>query len=112
MTNYDFGEIVLVPFPFTDQTTTKKRPAVVVSSNFYNALLPDIVLMAVTGQIKKPLRDGELEVIEWQKAGLLKTSAIKPIFTTIEKNLILRKLGTLESSDRENLRNNRQKLIG
>ncbi len=31
MTNYDFGEVVLVPFPFTDQTTTKKRPAVIVS---------------------------------------------------------------------------------
>ncbi|MEH2305953.1 hypothetical protein [Nostoc sp.] len=33
MTNYEFGDVVLVPFPFTDQTTTKKRPAVVVSSN-------------------------------------------------------------------------------
>ena len=27
MTTYDFGDIVLVAFPFTDQTTTKKRPA-------------------------------------------------------------------------------------
>ncbi|MFN6463580.1 MAG: type II toxin-antitoxin system PemK/MazF family toxin [Nostoc sp. DedVER02] len=36
MTNYEFGDVVLVPFPFTDQTTTKKRPAVVVSSNSIN----------------------------------------------------------------------------
>jgi hypothetical protein len=28
MTDYKFGVIVLVPFPFTDQTATKKRPAV------------------------------------------------------------------------------------
>jgi mRNA interferase MazF len=28
-TAYGFGDVVLVPFPFTDQTATKKRPAVV-----------------------------------------------------------------------------------
>ena len=28
---FDFGDVVLVPFPFTDQSGTKKRPAVVVS---------------------------------------------------------------------------------
>jgi mRNA interferase MazF len=33
MIDYKFGDIVLVPFPFTDQTTAKKRPAVIVSSN-------------------------------------------------------------------------------
>jgi len=32
MTGYEFGGILLVPFPFTDHSTTKKRPAVVVSS--------------------------------------------------------------------------------
>jgi hypothetical protein len=30
-TDYRFGDLVLVPFPFTDQTGIKKRPAVVVS---------------------------------------------------------------------------------
>jgi mRNA interferase MazF len=33
MTGYEFGDILLVPFPFTDQSTTKKRPAVVVISS-------------------------------------------------------------------------------
>ncbi len=32
MTGYEFGDVLLVPFPFADQTTTKRRPAVVVSS--------------------------------------------------------------------------------
>jgi mRNA interferase MazF len=34
---FSFGDVVLVPFPFTDQSGTKKRPAVVVSSHGYNA---------------------------------------------------------------------------
>ena len=52
MTTYSFGDIVLVPFPFTDQSTAKKRPAVVVSSDAYNQKRPDIIIMAVTSQIR------------------------------------------------------------
>lgn len=44
-----FGDIVLVPFSFTDQTTTKKGPAVVISAAAYR---PDIILMAVTSQLR------------------------------------------------------------
>jgi len=44
MTNYNFGDVVLVPFPFTDQTDTKKRPAIVVSSQEYNDRLRDPIL--------------------------------------------------------------------
>jgi mRNA interferase MazF len=33
MTGYNFGDVLLVPFPFTDQTDTKQRPAVVISSD-------------------------------------------------------------------------------
>jgi mRNA interferase MazF len=41
MTNYSYGDIVLVPFPFTDQSAIKKRPAVIVSSDTYNSKRPD-----------------------------------------------------------------------
>ena len=30
MTNYERGDVILVPFPFSDQSTTKKRPAVII----------------------------------------------------------------------------------
>jgi len=42
-----FGDVVLVPFPFTDQAGAKKRPAVIVSSSGYNASRRDLVIMAM-----------------------------------------------------------------
>src|ERR1700676_1088854 len=36
MMSFEFGDVVLVPFPFTNQAASKKRPAVVVSSHAYN----------------------------------------------------------------------------
>jgi len=41
MTDYNFGDVVLIPFPFTDQSTIKKRPAVIISSDAYNRQGPD-----------------------------------------------------------------------
>ena len=38
---FGFGDVVLVPFPFTDQTGAKKRPAVVVSSSAYSTARRD-----------------------------------------------------------------------
>jgi mRNA-degrading endonuclease toxin of MazEF toxin-antitoxin module len=58
MISYDFGDIVLVPFPFTDQSGIKKRPAVIVSSAPYNAARLDLILMAVTSQIVDGVRGG------------------------------------------------------
>jgi mRNA interferase MazF len=49
---YEFGDIVLVPFPFTNQAASKQRPAVVVSNRDYTAGRPDVVAMAVTSQLR------------------------------------------------------------
>ena len=104
MTSYDFGDIVLVPFPFTDQSGVKKRPAVIVSSAAYNAARLDLILMAVTSRARPVTTFGELAISEWQKAGLLKVSVIKPVMATVEKRLIIRQLGRLESADRTDLK--------
>ena len=99
MTNYKRGDIVLVPFPFSNQTTTKKRPAVIVSSDVYNNDSSDIVIIAITGKTDKVLSIGECLIEDWRAAGLLKPSAIKPAISTIEQTLVLKKLGRLSSKD-------------
>jgi mRNA interferase MazF len=104
MTAYNFGDVVLVPFPFTDQTTTKQRPAVVISSDAYHRAKPDVILMAVTSQLRPTTGVGEAIVQDWKGAGLLKPSVIKSVITTIERGLIIKRLGRLKEEDRNALK--------
>jgi mRNA interferase MazF len=100
----DFGDVVLVPFPFTNQSTTKQRPAVVVSTRAYAQARPDLVLMAITSQVRSPLAFGEAVIADWQTAQLLKPSVVKPLLATLEQSLIIRQLGSLSSADQAALR--------
>jgi len=45
---YKKGDVDLAPFPFSNQTAAKKRPAVIISSDAYNNISSDIVIMAIT----------------------------------------------------------------
>lgn len=108
----DFGDVVLVPFPFTSQTVLKKRPAVVVSSRAYNLAKPDVVVMAITSQLRPSPAFGEVWVGGWQVAGLLKPSAVKPVFATLEQRLVLRHLGALDTDDAVALRHAIARIIG
>ncbi|MFA7278461.1 MAG: type II toxin-antitoxin system PemK/MazF family toxin [Sterolibacterium sp.] len=101
---HSFGDIVLVPFPFVDQSGAKKRPAAIISSSAYNTSRRDLVIMAITSQVRTPLGFGEALVTDWQAAGLVKPSVFKPVFTTIEQGLVLRTLGTLSVADLRTLR--------
>jgi mRNA interferase MazF len=111
-TGCEFGDVVLVPFPFTDQTTTKKRPAVVVSSDAYHRERTDVILMAVTSQVRPAAGFGELAVQHWREAGLLKPSVLKPLLATVERELVIRRLGRLEEPDRDTLRGALKKILG
>lgn len=111
-TGYSFGDVVLVPFPFTDQSGLKKRPAVIVSSTTYHAQRRDLVIMAITSQIRPRPAFGEFTMADWKKAGLLVPSAVKPVLTTIEKLLVLRKLGQLQPTDLISLRATISAIIG
>ena len=102
MTTYKPGDILLVPFPFTDQTTTKQRPAVVLSSASYNQSHPDLILAPITSKIVRTT--DEVLVSDWQLAGLLKASAVKPILASFETSLVRRQLGALSQSDLQAVR--------
>jgi mRNA interferase MazF len=109
---FEFGDVVLVPFPFTSQASAKRRPAVVVSTRAYNGARPDVVLMAVSSQVRTPLGFGELFLNDWSHAGLPKPSLVKPIFATFEQRLVIKTLGALAPIDQSALSANMRSLLG
>ena len=111
-TSYSFGDIVLVSFPFTDQSAAKQRPAVVVSSEAYHRSRPDLIIMAVTSQLRPTQGVGDVQLKDWQAAGLLKPSAIKPVIATIELTLVIKRLGRLKEDDQQKLRTAIAKIVG
>jgi mRNA interferase MazF len=97
-TRYSRGDVVLVPFPFTDLTTTKQRPALVISPDRLNATRDDVVLVAITSQLPAAVAEDEclLSVADLPGTGLLKPSVLKlGKMVTIHQGLVRRKVGAL-----------------
>lgn len=109
---YTFGEVILVPFPFTNQAGNKKRPAVVISSSDYHTQRPDVLIMAITSQPHTMLDFASFQIMDWQTAGLLKPSFVKPILTTIEQTLVIRSMGNLTARDQNSLRQMLKMVLG
>ena len=107
-----FGDVVLVPFPFTSQRASKKRPAVVVSNRTYSTNRPDLIVMAVTSQLRPNPGLDDAWIDHWQAAGLLKPSVVKPVFATLEQRLVLRRLGALDDADQAALSKAVSEIIG
>lgn len=102
MTIYNQGDVLLVPYPFTDQSGSKQRPSIVLSGDAYNPIHPDVILAPITSQVMHT--PDEVSLVDWQAAGLLKPSVVKPILSSFDVQLVKRKLGALSASDRMQVR--------
>ncbi len=112
MTNFDFGDVVLVSFPFTNQQGFKQRPAVVISSKVYNRTKSDLILMAITSQTRLQNEFAAISIQHWQQSRLLKESVIKSVIFTVEKSLIKKVLGFLSETDKQRLKQTLALIVG
>ena len=78
MTGYKRGDIVLVPFPFTDFSTLKQRPALIISSDAFNRSREDVILVALTSQIDSASKGGNYSIkgAEQKRSGLLREGVV------------------------------------
>ena len=99
MTAYRKWDIVLVPFPFTDLTAVKRRPALIISPDSYNRSGPDAVIVFITSRKDLPSRPGDHRIRFWKESGLPKPSMLRMKFATIDQTIIVKKLGSLFRED-------------
>ncbi len=94
MTTYKIGDIVLMGFPHSDLKHIAKRPAVVL----YDSGDEDVLVARVTTQ--EYVSETDYKVKNWKSCGLLAESYIRlGKQATLEKRLIIRRLGKLENSE-------------
>jgi mRNA interferase MazF len=95
MTRCRTGDVVLVRFPFTDLTSHKRRPVVVVSSGDFSSRFGDIVVIPLTGRAQ----DRGASLKKWQEAGLLKPTWLKALIATVAESLVEQRLGRISTED-------------
>ncbi len=93
MARFVKGDVVVVPFPFSDLSQSKRRPALIISNLQGN----DLILVQITSQKKKDIYAISLNDTDFQTGKLNKKSYIRPnrIFTA-EQNIILYKIGQIK----------------
>jgi mRNA-degrading endonuclease toxin of MazEF toxin-antitoxin module len=93
------GEVVLLPFPFSDLSASKVRPAIVLSTSAYQQSEPDLLVAAVTSQVSAAQGPFDYVLADWQSAGLRFPSALKPVLATIDPSRVLHSVGSLSAAD-------------
>ena len=86
-------DVVLLPIPFTDLSSSRVRPAIVVGHGSWPG---DLFVVPVTSQ----LPNADLLVSQWANAGLNVPSGIKGQICTVEVKLVRKVVGHIAPQDR------------
>ncbi len=97
--SFSSGEVLLVPVVFSDGSGHKKRPVVIVCDSGD----ADLLVAPVTSQAARSPRD--LTVVDWRQAGLRLPSIVRlEKLATVEKSMVVRKMGRLAPDDWEKVK--------
>ena len=111
MINYNRGDILLVKFTFSECEGSKHRPALLLSTKEYNDNRQELIIAAITSNLKRRLV-GDTKINNWEKAGLLYPSLVTAIIRTIKKNMVDHKLGKLSENDFRVVEKNLKDILG
>lgn len=105
-------DILIVPFPFTDLTSIKQRPVLVISNDKYNFSTEDIIVCGITSNLKdtrcsvlienKNLTDGKIPTISRIKVDKI---------ITLKKSLVKKKIGRLNDETFEKVKSEISKMF-
>lgn len=90
------GDVVTAEFQGV--VSTKRRPALIVSTETYHRERPDVILAIITSQIDKAIAETDYVLQDWKSAGLNQPSAVRVFLLTLPKDKIKR-IGKLSKRD-------------
>lgn len=108
MPSYSKAEVVLVHYPFSDLSSVKVRPAVVVSAPHSSH---DLLIVPLTSKTSALLA-GEFVLDEWKQAGLNVETAVKRGIYTVEESLVVKSIGQLTNADSSKLESSMKQWLG
>ena len=95
-TNASQRDIILIPFPYSDLSQTKKRPAIILSNSDYNSNNEDVICCAITSNQRNYENSVKINPKDFDSGSLNYESVVKPskVFT-LNQSLILKTLAKL-----------------
>ena len=105
-------DIVLIPIPFTDLKSQKKRPAIIISSDKYNETNEDIVVVAITSNIESRNFTITLTADDLEDGVLKVTSMIRvDKIYTLNKSIVIKTFGRVKPDILAKIKDSILKLI-
>ncbi len=93
------GDVLVLPFPYTDRLAEKRRPALVVSKPALERA-HGLIWVAMITSNRGGRRAGDVVISDLKRAGLPAPSLVRPPkLTSIEPARVLRKAGSLTKKD-------------
>ena len=99
MPSYSKHDVILVRYPFSDLSSSKVRPAVVVSASHPSQ---DILITPLTSKTRY-LLPGEFVLSDWAASGLNVATAAKRGVYTVHEDLVIKVIGQLAKDDASRL---------
>ncbi len=106
------GDVLLIPIPFSDLSSVKKRPVMVLSNDKYNNITDDIIVIAITSNLGLKFSEVLLRPSDMANGEIKVESALRvDKIYTISQKIIVKKLGKLKSAKIEEVKNKLKELF-
>ena len=109
---YKQGDILLIPIPFTDLTSSKRRPVLVLSNDDYNSKTDDIIVAAITSNLTSKDYSIFITNSDLLEGNLKVDSCIRvDKIYTLAQNIVIKKFGEVNENVLNEVKNKINKLI-
>jgi mRNA interferase MazF len=109
---YRQGDIVLISIPYTDLSSSKKRPVLIISNDGYNMNTDDFIVAAITSNIDDKTYAVMITNDDLNEGILLHPSCVRADkIYTLSQSIVIRKFGTVKNAFLANVYENVKKVL-